>query len=79
MHEDIEFIKEGKDQEGYLLQEEEVLLIQGILSNYKRFSVIAVRIVNKLTKKEKITTPKNNNTIRIVKRGRLLRAPAIEV
>ena len=79
MHEDIKFIKEGKDQEGYLLQEEEVLLIQGILSNYKRFSIIAIRIVKKLTKKEKVTTPKNNNTIRIVKRERLLRTPTIEV
>jgi len=38
-----------------------------------------MRMVKKLTKKEKVAAPKNNNAIRIVKRGRLLRAPAVEV
>jgi len=48
------------------------------LSNYERFSITATRIVKKLTKKEKVAAPKNNNAMRIVKRGRLLRAPTIE-
>ena len=40
---------------------------------------MAIRIVKKLTKKEKVAAPKNNNAMRIVKRERLLRVPAAEV